>query len=315
MNVRTRVCGWLVVGGIRFLRMLPDRPVYRLGFRLGRLLPRVMRARRDLARRNLRRVCRSLVARGVATPRIAAAAGGGRPLEALVADLFGHWVVSYLEGAIAPRYDAATLRERVRLLDPVTTARALEPTPSGEPGRIYTGLHLGSVEIAGLYAARHSSLSLAGPMERLANPVLRDYFERTRGAVGMELLPIEGAASILEAHLRRGDGVALVADRPIGGQGSRVRLFDAPARLPAGPAVLAVTTGAGMYVQAVLRERPGAWVGIIEPIEVPTDGLRRERVRVTLEHIVAAFERLIGHAPEQWWTLLFQVWEEEAAAT
>jgi KDO2-lipid IV(A) lauroyltransferase len=314
MSVLTRIGGWLLVGGVRLLQLLPDRPVYRLGFRLGRLLPRVMGERRELARRNLQRVCRSLVARGGATPRVAAAADGGRPLDDLVGDLFGHWVVSYLEGAMAPRYDAATLRARVRLTDPVTTAAALAPSAAGEPGRIYTGLHLGSVEIAGLYAARLSSLSLAGPMERVGNPVLRDYFERTRAAVGMDLLPIEGAASVLEARLRRGDGVALVADRPIEGQGSRVRLFGASARLPAGPAVLAVTTGAGMYVQAVLRERPGAWVGIIEPIEVPTDGIRRERVRMTLEHITAAFERLIGHAPEQWWTLLFHVWEEEAVS-
>ncbi len=313
MSRLARPAGWLLVGGVRLLQLLPDRPVYRLGFRLGRWLPHLMAERRDLGRRNLQRVCRALVERGTATPRVAAAAQGGHALDRLVADLFGHWVVAYLEGAMIPRYDAAALRARVRLTDPATTAAALSPTRPGEPGRIYTGLHLGSVEMVGMYASRLSSLSLAGPMERVGNPVLRAYFERTRGAVGMELLPIEGAASVLEARIRRGEGVALVADRPIGGQGSRVTLFDAVCRLPAGPAVLAVTMGAEVYVQAALRERPGMWVGIVERVEVPLDGPRRERVRITLQRIAAAFERLIGQAPEQWWTLLFHVWEEDPA--
>jgi KDO2-lipid IV(A) lauroyltransferase len=147
-------------------------------------------------------------------------------------------------------------------------------------------------------------------MERVTNPVLAEYFMRTRGAVGLDLIPIRDAAVELLARIRRGDAVALVADRSIGGAGTSAMLFGAPCRLPAGPAVLAVEAGAPLYVLAVLRDGSGDWDGHLERIEVPASGSRRERVRVTLERQVAAFERHIARAPEQWWTLLFRIWED-----
>jgi hypothetical protein len=69
-----------------------------------------------------------------------------------------------------------------------------------------------------------------------------------------------------------------------------------------------------MYVLGCLRDPSGDWEGHIERIEVPQAGSRHERVRVTLERQVAAFERLIARAPEQWWTLLFHIWEDTPPA-
>jgi KDO2-lipid IV(A) lauroyltransferase len=306
----SRSAARLLLLGVAVLQRLPDRPVYRIGFAAGRLASRWMGERRALARANLARVCQVLDERGHATPRVQAAARDTHALDELVRDLFGHWFVSYLEGAIAPGYDEATIRRRVRLAEPTITSQALAPTPPGTPGTIFTGMHLGAVEMAGMYAVRTASMRIAGPMERVANPILADYFLRTRGAIGFDLIPIRDASVELLARIRRGEGVALVADRPIGGTGTSVALFGSPARLPAGPAVLAVETGGPMYVLAVLRDGRGDWVGHIERIEVPAAGGRHERVRATLEHQVAAFERLVGHAPEQWWTLLFRIWED-----
>jgi KDO2-lipid IV(A) lauroyltransferase len=308
-GIASRVAARLLLLGVAVLQRLPDRPVYRVGFRAGRLASRFMRGRRALARANLARVCGALDATGRATPRVSAAARNGRALDDLVRDVFGHWFVAYLEGAIAPRYDEATIRRRIRVTDPQLTASALAPATGG-PGPIFTGLHLGAVEMAGMYAARTASMRIAGPMERVANPILADYFLRTRGAIGFDLIPIRDASVELLARIRRGDGVALVADRPIGGSGTNVTLFGAPCRLPGGPAVLAVETGASLYVLAVLRAGSGDWDGYIERIEVPLTGSRHERVRGTLDRQVAAFERLIARAPEQWWTLLFRIWED-----
>ncbi len=305
-----RIAARLMLLGVAALQRLPDGPVYGLGFWAGRLASRLMTQRRARVRANLGRVCRALVAKGDATPRTAAAAHDERALDDLVRDVFGHWFVAYLEGAIAPRYDAATVRRRVRPADPALTASAVAPVPAGEPGPIFAGLHLGSVEMAGMYAARVGSIRLAGPMERVANPILADYFRRTRGAIGFDLIPIRHASVELRARLARGEGAALVADRPIGGAGTATTLFGAPCRLPAGPSVLAVETGAPLYALAVVRDRAGGWVGHVERVEVPTTGRRHERVRATLDRQVRAFERLIARAPEQWWTLLFRIWED-----
>jgi KDO2-lipid IV(A) lauroyltransferase len=306
----SRIAARLLLGGVAVLQRLPDRPVYSIGFRAGRVASRLMARRRDLARANLARVCRALDANGTASARVRAAARDERVLDDLVRDVFGHWFVAYLEGAIASRYDAATIRRRIHLADPDLAAAALTAVPSGSPGPIFAGLHLGSVEMAGMYAARTGSMRIAGPMEQLRDPVLAEYFRRTRGAIGFDLIPIRDASTELRARIRRGDGAALVADRPIGGAGTSAMLFGAPCRLPAGPAVLAVETGAPLYVLAVLRRGSGDWDGYIERIEVPSSGTRHERVRTTLGRQVGAFERLVARAPEQWWTLLFRIWED-----
>jgi len=308
-GVAARIAARLLLLGVAVLQRLPDRPVYRLGFRAGRVASRLMRSRRALARANLARVCRALDDSGRATPRVSAAARDVRALDDLVRDVFGHWFVAYLEGAIAPGYDEATIRRRIHVTDPATAASALAPVPGG-PGPIFTGLHLGAVEMAGMYAARTASMRIAGPMERVRNPILAEYFQRTRGAIGFDLIPIRDASVELLARIRRGDGVALVADRPIGGAGTTAVLFGVPCRLPAGPAVLAVETGAPLYVLGCLRDGSGDWVGHIERIELPGEGSRHERVRSTLDRQVAAFERMIARAPEQWWTLLFRIWED-----
>jgi KDO2-lipid IV(A) lauroyltransferase len=312
-RITTRVGARLLLLGVAVLQRLPDRPVYRLGFRAGRIASRFMGSRRALARSNLARVCRALEASGRATPRVSAAARDDRALDDLVGDVFGHWFVAYLEGAIAPSYDETTIRRRIHVTDQELAAHALTRV-ADRPGPIFTGLHLGAVEMAGMYAARTASMRIAGPMERVRNPILADYFQRTRGAIGFDLIPIRDASVELMARIRRGEGVALVADRPIGGAGTTVVLFDAACRLPAGPAVLAIETGAPMYVLGCLRDASGDWEGHIERIEVPQAGSRHERVRVTLERQVTAFERLIARAPEQWWTLLFHIWEDTTRA-
>lgn len=309
-----RIAGRALVALVRLLQHLPDRPVYRLAFLLGTAMSYLMPARRALVRANLGRVCRALDAAGVASPRVRAAARDHRRLEAMVRDVFGYWIVTYVESAMAPRYDATALRARVRLVDPGVTATALGPVPPGSPGPIFVGLHFGSVELGALYAARVGAVPISGPMEQVTNPIMRDYFDRTRGALGMDILPMRGAAPVLVERIGRGEGVALVADRAIGGSGTRVDLFGQPARLPSGPAILAVRTGAPMYALAIHRSGMGQWVGRVERVPVPVEGSRRERTQATLEAQVGVFERFIADAPDQWWTLLFRIWEEDVAA-
>ncbi len=314
LSLGQRIAGRLLIRGIGLLQWLPDRPVYRVAHLAGRGISYLMPERRALVRANLGRVCRALDDAGTATPRVAAAARDPRRLDALVRDVFGHWVLTYVESAMLTRYDADALRARIQLSDPDLTRMALERVPDGTPGQIFVGLHLGSVELAASYAALVGQMPVSGPMEQVANPMLRDYFRRTRGALGMELLPIRGVAPVLVERIVRGEAVALVADRVIGGTGTRVQLFGAPARLPAGPSVLAVETGGPLYALAVHRRGPGEWTGRLERVPVSAEGTRRERTTATLEAQARTFERFIAQAPEQWWTLLFRIWEEDVSA-
>ena len=105
-----------------------------------------------------------------------------------------------------------------------------------------------------------------------------------------------------------------MADRNIVGRGTQVQLFGAPTRLPIGPAMLSVQTGAPLYLQAIERVGPGAWRGHTVPLRPPEGATRREATRAIVEQEARAFERIIARAPEQWTTLFFPIWKDEDTA-
>lgn len=312
-TVSQRITARLLIAGVWLLQHLPEALVYRAAFGIGVLLSFVLGARRRLVRRNLARVVGWLTTNGLADERTRAAARGGRALDGMVRATFGHWILTYAESARGPRYTTQQLRARVTLENVSVTESALAAVPAGEPGPIYVGLHFGAVELAGMFAARVGAVPVAGPMETVANPVMRDYFERTRRNLGVEVFPIQGAAARMKARLADGLGVGIVADRVIGGSGVKVELFGAAARIPAGPAILAVESGGRLCFISLRRgSRPGRWIGRVDAGVVPIDGTRRERTEAVLRDHARWMERIVATAPEQWWTLLFPVWEDIA---
>jgi KDO2-lipid IV(A) lauroyltransferase len=151
-------------------------------------------------------------------------------------------------------------------------------------------------------------------MEFVASPLGRAYFDRVRFELGITIVPLGSAATAMVAALERGEGVGIVGDRNIVGRGSPVPFFGATARLPIGPAMLAVQTGAPLYLEAIERTGPGEWLGHTVALH-PEPGLpRREATRRLLEQEVRAMERIIARAPEQWTTLFFPIWDENGEA-
>jgi KDO2-lipid IV(A) lauroyltransferase len=95
--------------------------------------------------------------------------------------------------------------------------------------------------------------------------------------------------------------------------GMPVELFGAMARSPLGPAVLAVESGAPTFVVGTRRTGWGSWAIRVERIAPVTAGTLRQRIVAQLGAQARAFERIIGDAPEQWWTCFFPVWSSHPA--
>jgi KDO2-lipid IV(A) lauroyltransferase len=303
-----------VLAIIGVLRRMPDKPIYRITYALGSGLYLVMPARRAMARRNLKRVCTWLVANDMASPRVARAARDRRALEHLVRATFGHWALTYAEAMIAPRYSRHELMQRIVPADAEVTAAAMSSPGPGEPGPIHMAIHFGAVDLAALYGARVGAVPMTGPMETLESPLARAYFEHVRDELGVTIVPLHDAAAELVAALRRGEAIGVVADRNIVGKGSVVEFFGSPARIPTGPAVLSVQTGAPLFLEVIERTGVGAWLGHTVRLRPPPDTARREAARSIVLQQVRDFERLIARAPEQWTTLFFPIWEDESGA-
>lgn len=308
--------GWLryraLVAASWLTCRLPETPLVRLAELGGDLWYRLTPDRAAQARRNLQRVAVALMTSDRGTPLVRAAATDPVALERLVRLAYRHAARYYLEVARAPGMRPSDIDTKVR----VETLEAADAAFGSSRASIYVGLHFGGIELPAMLLATRAGAAVA-PMESLDDARLQAWFVRTRGVVGVRLVGVREARRELQAALREGTSVGIVGDRDLTGGGMPVELFGSPAMLPLGPAMLAVESGAPVYVVGARRTAVGRYIGRLDPVAVPTEGTRRERVSATLAAIARGFERVIEDAPEQWWAVFFPIWPdlERDAAT
>ena len=301
MTVRTRA----LIGASWLACHLPEGPLTKLADLAGEAWYRAAPSRGDQARRNLRRVCQALAAAGRGSAAARAAALDPKALERLVRAAFRHQARYYLEVARTPALRAGDLDDRLVIETPDTVDQAF----AGSRAVIFVGLHFGAIEIPALFLASRVGGAVA-PMETVGDAALQAWFVRTRGAAGVRIVGLREARRELLAALNDGTSVGLVGDRDLTGGGLPVTLFGAPAALPLGPAMLAVESGAPLYVAGVRRTGIGRYVGRLDPVAVPSAGARRERVTAAMAGLASAFERIVATAPEQWWAVFFPIWPD-----
>jgi lauroyl/myristoyl acyltransferase len=296
--LRDQVVGRAAIAGLTLLSYLPERLLLLVARAWGVIGPKVQSARARWGAINLARV---YTFRDGAAPSAQTVARG-------VQQLFEHHLRFYIESARAPRHARAIIATRVALEDELAVAAAFTPSAGSA---IFLAAHFGAIELPGSILADRTGRTPIAPMEEIANPVLQAWMLRVRGAgLGLRIIPAKGAAQVMSSELEAGGIVGMVADRNIVGAGVPVSLFGFSARLPISPALLAVESGARLYVAAVVREPRGRYTGYIREVQIPEDGDRMARTRVALAGISRAFEELILKAPEQWWTLFYPIWDD-----
>ena len=307
---RGRLAARFLAAGSWLACRAPERLAIRLGELAGDVWYRAAPAKRRLTRANLRRVVAWMAAEQVGDPRAWPAASDPAALERLVRSAFRHYARNYLETMRAPMMGGAYVRERTTIEDPSVVDDAFAETGPV----IFVGLHFGSLELPGFYLVERSGRPVTTPMETIDEPAIQAWFVRTRNVVGIRLVELRHARSELAGALERGEIAGLVADRDITGGGVEMPFFGAPAPIPAGPGLLAVQSHVPAFVAGAWRTTPGHYRGRVERIDPPQGGSRREQVTAFLTAEVAAFERLIARAPDQWWAVFFPIWPTEVSA-
>ncbi len=161
--------------------------------------------------------------------------------------------------------------------------------------------HLGNWDVGGRFMAAkgHRVVSVA---EELKPARLFELFLDFRRSLGMEILSLSSDSLGRQIGSRLADNkvVALVADRDFGGRGIEVEMFGRTRRLPAGPALLSITTGAPIMVTPVYTPRRGWRIVFGAPLEFEPSGERRADVEALTRLMGAEFERAIAAAPWDW---------------
>jgi phosphatidylinositol dimannoside acyltransferase len=177
--------------------------------------------------------------------------------------------------------------------------------------------HLGNWDLAGAWATKHLGRTVT-VAERLKPEALFQEFLAFRESIGLEIIPLSGAGGgvfreLVRAIKKPGGGlVPLLADRDLTSRGVEVTMFGERARVAAGPAALAVATGAPL-VTAVLsyeklsgarrRAAGSAWGLVIEfgpVLTVPDDLPRAEKVPALTQQWVDALAAGIDRHPQDW---------------
>jgi lauroyl/myristoyl acyltransferase len=171
-------------------------------------------------------------------------------------------------------------------------------------GVIYALPHMGDFEQAGLWVNLAGAGSLTTVAERLKPESVFQKFLTFRQGLGMEVLPTTGGPhpfGVMAQRLRAGKLVCIVADRDLSDTGVEVEFFGEKALFPAGPAALAVQTGAALMPVSCWFVGESEWAAhVYEEIPVPAEGTRKEKAAAMTQALATVFEQAIREHPEDW---------------
>lgn len=271
----------------RIVRWLPEKYAYRVFYWLGRML--IKRNGRSVLRlrSNLSRVKPDMT-------------------ESNLDYLLQKAMKSYL------RYWCDTFRfpdwsrERIMTSVSVTGEHLLLDAIAAGTGVIVTLPHAGNWDHAGAYFC-NQGVRLVTVAERLKPEILFQKFLAYREAMGMEVLSLDSrVVATLAKRLRNGGLVALVADRDLSRTGISVKFFNGTARMPAGPAILALNTGAPLLTAYVSYTESGIHIEF-RLINTDAEGTQQEQVQTIVQRCADNFSDGIAAHPEDW-HMLQRIW-------
>lgn len=179
-------------------------------------------------------------------------------------------------------------------------------------GAILAATHSGNWDLPGAWFGRtYGRATSVG--ERLKPEALFDTFVAARAKQGIEILPHVGGErppfTVLLERLRAGGLIGLVCDRDLSRRGVEVQFFGATARMAAGPALLARSTGCALLPVGVWNDGDQVVLRIHPPLPVAAD----DEAEVVMQRVADVFAGDIAAHPEDW-HMLQRVWIDPGAA-
>lgn len=277
--------------------------VYRLyatGWALVRRLPepvayRLFRAAADVA----------WLRRGAAVRRLAANLRRTRPgaseaeLRRLARDGMRSYLRYWCDAFRLPDWD----RDRVVSSVRVEGEHHLRDNLAAGRGVVAALAHLGNWDHAGAWATL-TGAPVVTVAERLRPERLYERFVAYREELGMEILPLTGGSApvsdVLAQRLRDGRLVPLLADRDLRASGIEVDLLGERTRIPPGPALLALRTGAALHPVGIHHDDGVLVIRFYDEIAAPASGTTREKVVAMTQAVADVLGSAIAEHPQDW---------------
>ena len=270
---------------------------YLVGWRLTRLAPPSL-VRRAFDAMSMRSWRRNERRRATVRENLLPVVGDGPKLDETVREAFllygRYWMETFrMQDLSSEELNARYFGENLASLD--------EIHERGHGGVLATP-HVGNWDAGGRWVAERWPLTVV--VEVLKPKMLFDRFVAHRRSLGMTIVPLvrggDATAKCLE-KIREGGYVALVSDRDLSGTGVPVRMFGKTTKLPPGPAVLSLRSGAPLIPACIYHRRDGTWYTVVmDPIDGGVTGETPENVAILTQRLAECFEQMIARDPAQW---------------
>jgi lauroyl/myristoyl acyltransferase len=285
--VKENLSAYIYFAGWRLVRWLPENAAYKLAYRVADYLVKQNGKNVQRLRSNLERTQPSITKLN---------------LDLLVIEAMRSYMRYWIDTFRFPDWSS----DRVSRTVSVTNEHLLLDAVAAKTGVIVALPHAGNWDHAGAYFCA-KGIPLVTVAERLKPEKLFLKFLAYRQSMGMEVLPLDGRVlGTLAQRLRQGALVALVADRDLSRSGIDVDFFNGTARMPAGPALLALKTQAPLITAFVSYTDFGIHIDF-KNVVLPSAGEENAKVREIVQMTAKHFEDGISQTPQDW-HMLQRIW-------
>jgi phosphatidylinositol dimannoside acyltransferase len=170
--------------------------------------------------------------------------------------------------------------------------------------------HAGNWDHAAAYFCS-TGIPITAVVERLKPEAIFKKFLAYRQSIGIEAISHrEKTIPILMERLNQGKLVALVADRDMSRNGIEVNFLGGIAKMPAGPAILAIKSGSPLVTAYIRYLDEGIEITFDETIQLPISGSEEEQIRIVTQSMADNFAKRIQDSPVDW-HMLQRIWVDE----
>ena len=170
--------------------------------------------------------------------------------------------------------------------------------------------HAGNWDHAAAYFCS-TGIPLTAVVEKLKPEAIFKKFLAYRQSIGIEAISHrEKTIPILIERLNQGKLIALVADRDMSRNGIEVNFLGGIAKMPAGPAILAIKTGSPLVTAYIRYLNKGIEITFDETIKLPVTGSEEEQIKIVTQSMADNFAKRIKDWPVDW-HMLQRIWVDE----
>jgi Kdo2-lipid IVA lauroyltransferase/acyltransferase len=168
-------------------------------------------------------------------------------------------------------------------------------------GLIFLGAHYGNWEYIALTVALHLEIPITVIVKSQRNTLVTKWLDTMRVKWGNKIVPLGISIRQVYKELKEKRIVAMVADQRGPSDGIRINFMGRKASVFAGPALLALKTGAPIMFGVTIRQPDFSYKTVIEFINM-ADLPEEEELKVAelSQRHAAVLEKYIKQFPEQW---------------